>query len=58
MSSQLTERQIRDLDHKIERYSALLSDLKALRKGYEPSPTVLEEGPKLDNWTFTTRPVP
>ncbi len=58
MNLQLTERQIRDLDHKIMRYNDLLSDLRALRDGFEPLPKVLEDGPKLENWTFATRPAP
>ncbi|MFK4771353.1 hypothetical protein [Rhizobium sp. ZW T2_16] len=57
MNLKLTDRQVRDLDHKIMRYGQLLSDLKALRKGHEPSPSVLELAPTLENWSYTTRPV-
>lgn len=45
-------------DETINRLQRLVNDLKDLRDGKQPSPSILDQAPLFNNWSETSRPVP
>lgn len=46
------------LDREIARLTALLEDLKTIKRDQAPSADVMRNSPTLEGWNLSTRPVP